>query len=88
MTFSLSPIEIGAAIAAGVLAASKLVTAAQGLWDKLPRPLAVVMPVLVLALPQVAAAAGLIKVEGDLVTFAVTAVALLLPGIAEAEKSA
>lgn len=85
---SLSPVEIGAAIAAGALSATKLISACQNLWAKLPRPLAVVMPVLVLALPQVAAAAGLIKVEGDLVTFGITAVALLLPGIAEAEKNA
>lgn len=88
MGMSLSPVEIAAYVASGALAASKLVSAAQGLWAKLPRPLAVVMPVLVLCLPQVAAAAGLVKTEGDLVTLGITAVALLLPGIAEAEKSA
>lgn len=69
------------------MSASKLISAVRGLWDKLPRPVSVLMPVLVLALPQLAAAAGLIKVDGDLITFGITAVALLLPGIAEAEAA-
>ncbi len=85
---SLTPIEIAAFVAAGALSASKLISAAKGLWDKLPRPVAVLLPVLVACLPQIAAAAGLVKVEGDLVTLGIASVALLLPGIAEAAKSA
>lgn len=85
---SLTPLEIGADIAAVALAATKLLSSAQALWDKLPRAVAVALPVLVAMLPQVAAAAGLVKTEGDLLTLALTSAALLVPGIAEAEKSA
>ena len=84
---SLSPVEIGAYVAAGVLAASRLVSVTADLWAKLPRPVAVIFPVLVACLPQIAAQAGLVKTEGDLLTLAIGAVALLLPGIAAAEKS-
>ena len=84
-SMTLSPVEIAAYISASVLAASKLFSAIQPLWNKLPRPLSVAMPVLVLMLPQVAHMAGLVQTGSDLVMLAVSSVALLLPGIAEAE---
>jgi uncharacterized membrane protein YjjP (DUF1212 family) len=84
---SLTPVEIAADVAAGVLAASKLVTAVQPLWAKLPKWLAVVLPVLVMDLPQVAAAFGLVQTNVDLTMAIVTSVAMLLPGIAEAEAA-
>jgi hypothetical protein len=85
---SLSPVEIGAYVVAGALAASKLISATADLWAKLPRPVAVLAPVLVACLPKIAEQAGLVKTEGDLLTLGIAAVALLLPGIAEAEKAA
>lgn len=83
---SLTPVEIGAYVAAGLLSASKLLSATATLWNKLPRVIAVALPVVVACLPQIAAQAGLVKTEGDLVTLAIGAIALLLPGIAEAQK--
>lgn len=85
ITMTLSPVEIGADLAAGLLAASKLLSVAQPLWDKLPKWLAVAIPVLIVCLPQVASAAGLVQTSGDLLQVGITAVALLLPGIAQAE---
>jgi hypothetical protein len=84
---SLSVVEIGAYVSAGLLSASKLFAAAKPLWDKLPRPVAVMVPVLVAALPLLAEKAGLIKTDVDLMTLCITAVALLVPGLAEAEKA-
>lgn len=84
---SLSPVEIAAYVIAACMSLSKLISACQVLWNKLPRWLAVLAPVLVAALPQVANLAGLIKTQSDLLTFCISAVALLLPGIAEAEVS-
>jgi len=84
----MTPTDIAAYVASGCLAATRLVSAAQPLWQKLPKWLAVVAPVLVLALPQVADAAGLVKTGTDLTTFVITSVALLLPGIAAAETQA
>jgi hypothetical protein len=82
---SLTPIEIAADVVAGLLAASKLVSVVQPLWAKLPRWAAVVLPVLVMDLPQVAGAFGLVKTGTDLTMAIVASVALLLPGVAEAE---
>lgn len=81
-------LDIAAGVAAVALAGSRLVSALQPFWKKLPRPLAVLAPVLVLALPQVADAAGLVKTDESFVTFLITAVALLAPGVAEAVDAA
>lgn len=80
-------VDVLSYVAAGALAGSKLISAVQPLWAKLPRAVAVLAPVLVLALPQIAGAAGLVKTDVDLVQFVVTSVALLVPGIAEAEAA-
>jgi hypothetical protein len=85
---SLSVLEVGAYLSAGLLAATRLLSVAKPLWDKLPRVVAVALPVVVASLPLLAEKAGLIKTEVDLVGFGVTALALLVPGIAEAEKDA
>ena len=85
---SLSPVEIGADAVAGLLAASKLLPATQPLWAKLPRVLAVALPVVVLDLPQLLALFGVVTTETSLLSAVIASVALLLPGIAEAEKPA
>ena len=84
---SLTPVDIAATVAAVALAASRLIKAVQPFWQKLPRPLTVLAPLVVLALPQVAAAAGLVETGQDLVSLGITAVALLAPGIAEAVEA-
>ena len=84
----MTPFDVAATVAAVALAASRAVSALQPFWKKLPRPLTVLAPVLVLALPQVAAAAGLVTTDESLVTFVITACALLAPGVAEAVDEA
>lgn len=83
---SLSTVEIAAYVVAGALAASKLLSAAKPLWDKLPKVVAVALPVLVVDLPLVAGYFGLVQTGGDLTTALIASVALLLPGLASAEK--
>ena len=85
---SLSPVEIAADVTAGLLAASKLLPVTQPLWAKLPRVLALALPVVVLDLPQLLALFGVVTTDTSLVSAVVASVALLLPGIAEAEKPA
>jgi hypothetical protein len=84
---SLTVVDVVTYIAVGCIAASRLFSAVQPLWAKLPKWLAVALPVLVLSLPQVAGAAGLVHTNVDLVQFVITAVALLVPGLAAAEEA-
>ena len=81
-------VDIAADVVAASLAASKLLTAAKPLWNKLPRWLAVAVPVVVADLPQVAAFFGVATTGQDLAMAVVTSVALLLPGLSEAEVPA
>lgn len=81
-----TPIDIASDITAGVLAASKLISAAQPIWQKLPRWLAVALPVVVLDIPQVVSLLGGVQSGMDLTTAIVASVALLLPGVSEAEN--
>lgn len=87
MSVGTTLVDVAAYVGAGALAASKLLSAVQPLWAKLPRWLAVALPVLVLDLPQVAHWMGGVVTGTDAVTAAVTTVALLLPGLAEAEAA-
>jgi len=83
---SLSPIEIAAYVSAGLLALTKLTTICKPYWDKLPRVITIALPVIVAALPKLAEQAGLVQTSGDLTMLGVAAIAMLLPGIAEAES--
>lgn len=83
---SLTPVDIAADVVAGLLAASKLLPASQPLWAKLPKVLAVALPVVVLDLPVLLSAFGVVQSGMDLTMAVVSSVALLLPGIASAES--
>lgn len=83
---SLSPVEIAAYVSAGLLALTKVTAICKPYWDKLPKVVALALPVIVAALPKLAEQAGLIQTTGDLMMLGVAAVAILLPGIAQAES--
>jgi hypothetical protein len=74
-------VDIAAHIAAGSLAATKLLTIAQPIWDKMPKWLSAALPIFLLALPQIAAQAGLVHSDSDLEHLFAVSVALLLPGV-------
>lgn len=84
---TLTPVEIAAGLAAGLLALSKVFAVARPLWNRLPRWLAVALPVVILNTPQVLSALGVVHTGADLTTALCTTVALLLPGIAQAEAA-
>ena len=81
----LNPVEVAAYVSAGALSATKLVSACKPLWNRLPKWLALALPVLVLDLPQVAQFFGGAATAQALLTAFVTSLALVLPGLTEAE---
>ena len=83
---SLSPVEVAAYVSAGLLAVTKLMSVCKPYWNKLPRVVAVALPVIIAALPKLAEQAGLVQTTGDLTMLGVAAIAMLLPGISEAES--
>lgn len=80
-------IDIASVVVSVLLGASRLLTVAKPLWAKLPRAVAVAVPVVVACIPQLVEQLGLAKSALDLTTTLVFAAALLVPGIAEAEKT-
>jgi hypothetical protein len=88
MSVGTTLVDVCSYVAAGLLAASKLLSAAQPLWSKLPRWLAVALPVVVLDVPQIATWIGASVTGTDVMTAVVSSVCLLLPGLAEAEAPA
>jgi len=87
MFSEVSVLQVASYAASGLLAASKLFSLAKPLWGMLPRWAAVAMPVLVLDLPIVAGYIAGAHSEIALVSALATSVALLLPGLAEAEET-
>ncbi len=77
----LDPISLASLIGAGALALSRLLTTLKPVWDRLPALLQGLVPVLVLVLPQIAAAAAGVHTSIDLVNLIALSVALVLPGI-------
>jgi hypothetical protein len=84
----LNPVVIAADASAILLASSKTLTALQPIWAKLPKWLAVALPVIVAVVPQIAGQLGGVVTTTDLVNVTITAIALLVPGIASAETPA
>lgn len=78
-------VEAAGLVAAGASAASKLLVTFQPFWGKLPRWLAVALPAVVVWLPKFGEAMLGAKSELDIITTAIVSIALLLPGLAEAE---
>lgn len=79
------PVAVASYVAAGALASTKLISAAKPLWNRLPRWLAVALPVMVLDLPQVSQYFTGATTGQALFTAFIASVGLLLPGLAEAE---
>jgi hypothetical protein len=67
-------------VAAILLAASRMIPRLESLWGWLPAKLRWLPPVLVVALPQIADALGVVESPLDLAEAVVLAVALLVPG--------
>lgn len=81
---SLSVVDIVAYVVVVCMAVSQWVSMTKPLWALLPKWLSVVLPIIVLTLPQVADAAGLATTQVGFVQFLVVAVGLFAQGIAAA----
>lgn len=77
----LDPVTAASLIAAGVLALTRLLTTLKPVWERFPALLQGLFPVLVLVLPQIAAAALGVHTSLDLVNLIALSVALVLPGV-------
>jgi hypothetical protein len=77
----MSTAEIVALIVAVCLQGTRLLAASKPLWNRLPDALQGFLPVLVVALPAVAAQAGLVETRMDLAELAIVALTMLLPGV-------
>lgn len=76
----LDAVSVASLFAAGALAVTRLLTTAKPIWDRLPKSLQGLLPVLVLVLPQLAEQAAGVKTTLDLTNLLFLAVAMILPG--------
>ena len=83
-SINLSPVDVASYVSAGALAATKLISVCKPVWNRMPKWLAVMLPVLVLALPQVAQFFAGATTSNELFAACITSLALLMPGLAEA----
>lgn len=77
----LDPVTLASFIGAAALGLTRLATTTKPIWDRLPALLQGLLPVLVLVLPQIAAAALGVHTSLDLVNLLFLAAALILPGV-------
>lgn len=78
----MNPAEIAAAIVALLMLASRFVQAAKPAWSRLPKPVAVILPVATLLVLPVIDLLREVKTWSDIVTQLIAAVALVLVGLA------
>ena len=83
-SINLSPVDVASYVSAGALAATKLIGVCKPIWNRMPKWLAVMLPVLVLSLPQVAQFFAGATTSNELFAACITSLALLMPGLAEA----
>lgn len=77
----MTPTDIASVVVAGCLSLSQLVTQLKPVWGKLPKAVALLCPVALVVLPQVADAAGYVKTEVDLAHFVVYALGVTVPAV-------
>lgn len=83
-SINLTPLDIASYVSAGALAATKLISVCKPVWNRLPKWLAITLPVLVLALPQIAQFFAGSTTSRELFAAFITSLALLMPGMSEA----
>ncbi len=76
----MSTLEIAAYLAAACVALTRMAPQLEGLWKRVPPSVRWLPPVVLAALPEIAAALGQVKEKADWGRFAMVALALFLPG--------
>src|SRR5690348_4967703 len=75
-----TPVEIATALTGGLVAATRIVKAAQPLWDKIPSQWRWLPPVLVVALPEAAMKLAGVQTGMDLTEALIVTLTLVVPG--------
>jgi hypothetical protein len=77
----MSVVEIAAAVVSVLMVASRFLNAAKPMWDRLPKVVAVALPVVVAMIPQIAEMIGQSKTTVDFVNYVIASVALVVVGL-------
>lgn len=77
----MSVVEIVSFVVAGLAVASRFVQAAKPMWDRLPKPVAIVLPAVVAMIPQVSDLLGQSKSSVDLLSNAIAAIGIVVVGL-------
>ena len=78
----MSTIEIISLAVAFLASASKLLASTKPLWNLMPKPVALLLPSLVVMLPYLAEKLGMAHTTLDVVSAVIMSLALVLPGAA------
>ncbi len=84
----MTTLEIAAYLAAACVALTRMAPKLEFLWAKVPPSVRWLPPVVLAALPELAAALGQVKEKADWGRFAMVALALFLPGARSASHAA
>lgn len=77
----MTPVEIAAAIVSLLLLISRFIMAAKPAWDRLPKPVAVLLPPIVAVIPPVIDVVNQVKSWSDLTTYIIASVAMIVTGL-------
>jgi hypothetical protein len=77
----MTPVEIAVAVVSVLMLASRFVQSAKPIWDRLPKPVAVLLPPAVALVPQVSDLLNQTKTWSDLVAYGLASVAMVVVGM-------
>jgi hypothetical protein len=77
----MTPVEIALGIVSVLMLISRFLQAAKPAWDRLPKPVAVLLPPIVALIPQVVDLVNQTKSWSDLVNYLIAASAMVLVGL-------
>ncbi len=78
---NMTPVEIALAIVSVLMLLSRFINAAKPAWDRLPKPVAVLLPPIVALIPQVTDLIDDTKSWSDLVNYLIAAAAMIVVGL-------
>ena len=78
---AMTPVEIVAAIVSVLLLGSRFLQSAKPVWDRFPKPVAVMLPPIVALIPGVVELLNQTKTWADLVNYLIAAFAMVVVGL-------
>lgn len=77
----MTPVEIALAIVSVLLLISRFINAAKPAWDRMPKPIAVLLPPVVALIPQITDLIDDTKTWSDLINYLIAAAAMIVVGL-------